>query len=135
MFGYKDLKCLIDLEGNETCGFVVKDGVGVEMWKTPSLRPSPDSYSIGKNAWRNANIRAKKEQKKIIGTIHTHPNGPIGPSDKDIQVARKLRNGEIRLVWHPSSGTLTQYGKQGIIEQSVIKIPLLMIPVLKLFFV
>lgn len=134
MLTFKQLRPLLDIEGNETCAFVIQTPSGFELWPTPSLRPAPDSYSIGRLAWENARKRTASEGKRLCGSLHTHPNGPLGPSTKDLQIAHYLRNGEIRMVWHPRSGTLTTYSREGLIAQQIIRAPLWIRPILWIFF-
>lgn len=116
---------LADHEGNERCGFIVgtKNAV-TDIWAIPSLRPDPCSYRIGKPAWNGARERAQRESVILHGSIHSHPNGPKGPSVCDLWLSARLHHGALRMVWHPRSGTLTTYGKQGIIDQCQTKRPL-----------
>ncbi len=75
---FSDLRPLIDLEGHEQCGFLV----GTEhricaLWPTPSLRPSETRYSIGREAWEAARARSAREGVTLLGSLHTHPSGPV----------------------------------------------------------
>ena len=111
-------------EGCETCAFLVgKEGSldVLEVWPTPSLTPSPENYSIGKRAWEGAKKRARSLDMVVIGTIHTHPLGPEGPSPQDEACACFLRPPDrIRAVWHPKSGKLTTYNGQGVLDQRTL---------------
>lgn len=118
---FRNLKQLLDFGGNETCGFLVaKELEIIDVWPSPSLRSQPDSYSIGRRAWALAYKSARSQGLQIAGAIHTHPDGPPGPSEKDLQIATRLRNG-LRAVWHPRSGRFTLYDRSGII--AVLDIP------------
>ena len=119
---FAHLRPLVSYEGNEGCGFlIVRDGI-CEVWPVPSRKPSPTGYSIGRQQHIRARIRAKAENCQIWGTIHTHPDGPPGPSPEDLHLTRFLR-GEVRAVWHPRSGLLTIYGREGVISTSTISRP------------
>lgn len=123
---FDHLRPLLPVDGNETCGFLVSDGAAIiDVWPTPSLEPSPDSYSIGRNAWIQARKRARALGLRIVGTIHTHPDphDPGGPSEIDLEIARRLPPGELRAVWHPRSGRFTLYDRSGIIMTTVIRQP------------
>ena len=121
---FEQVRPLIDWNGNECCGFIISRSLPtVAIWPVPSLKPSEDSYSIGHKAWQEAQTRAKREGYVILGTIHTHPNGPEGPSEKDLEIASHLRNSEIRMVWHPLSSVLTIYDKSGIIQTNHVEVP------------
>jgi len=129
----KALDAILDLipwDGNESCAFLVgKDGCEdvLEVWPTPSLQPSPEGYSIGRNAWIRARQRAEEQGKVVIGTIHTHPLGPPGPSRRDESCARYLRPPEsLRAVWHPRSGRLITYNRQGVLDERILPRPLWM---------
>ena len=122
---FRDLEPLIDWEGNERCGFLIGDGKRImAIWPTPSLSPSPSSYSIGYLAWREAKARARKEGVLLMGSIHTHTYGDYGPSKKDLRIARRLDEGDYRAVWHIRSGTVTLYDRSGILYSKGVRNPL-----------
>ena len=133
--GFEHLRPLVGFDGNEACGFLIADGEAIiDVWPTPSLRPSSTFYSIGRNAWIAAHRRAAANGVRVVGSIHTHPDGPRGPSELDLAIARRLRHGELRAVWHPRSGTLTLYSRQGIIATTVIPRPWWLRLIAPLFF-
>ena len=117
---------MFDETGMETCGFLLGDrqrGI-IEIWPTPSLRPDGVSYRIGRQAWGDARAKAEEAEMTLLGSIHSHPNGPPGPSEKDLALARHLRSDDhVRATWHPRSSTLTLYGPDGIISQQTIPRP------------
>jgi hypothetical protein len=118
---FNALRPLVSYEGHEGCGFLTADG---QLWPTPSQKPSPVSYSIGRAAWNAARGRALVEGTTLIGSLHTHPDGPDGPSEKDLAIARRLRRGEIRQVWHPRSGLLTTYDRSGVVGKATVQRPI-----------
>ena len=121
---FADLSTLLDPEGYEQCGFLMGQAGRIEcIWPTPSLRPSSTSYRIGREAWDRARERAAREGLSLLGSIHTHPDGPPGPSERDLWLSARLGNGGVRAVWHPRSGTLTIYDASGILRQDVIARP------------
>ena len=65
-------------------------------------------------------MRAKREGVRVVGSIHSHPYGPTGPSDLDLAIAKKLGTNELRAVWHPGSGSLTFYGRSGVLLRQVV---------------
>jgi proteasome lid subunit RPN8/RPN11 len=116
-YTFEKLKHLIGLE--ERCGFLTDDG---QIWPYPSVSPSETNYSLGKNAWADANRRAKDSGIKIVGTIHTHIQNVPGPSQKDLEIARKIGR-QIRCVWHIRSGMVTFYAQAGIFDQYKVVYP------------
>lgn len=134
--GFAQLRPLLDVEGNERCGLLVaRDGVIVDVWPVPSLRPSPVSYAIGRSAWIDGHRRARELGVRVVGSIHSHPDGPEGPSEQDLEIARHLPPREIRAVWHPRSGRLTFYGREGILASETVARPLWLRMVAPVFWI
>ncbi len=122
--GFRDLRPLLRPPWHEGCGFLVRDAGGrIAVWPVPSLTPAPDRYAIGKAAWVQANRRAQHTGCAILGTIHTHPEGPEGPSERDLAIARRLPVTELRMVWYPRGGHLTLYNRTGILATTAIPAP------------
>lgn len=85
----------------ELCGFIIAEGRGLNF-KTLDTLPlcamriaeskdlQPDSYRLGKNAWIQAQKFAKAQGWSVVGSFHTHPTGPAGPSATDLAIAKGL---------------------------------------------
>lgn len=105
MIAFRELVKIAPYDGNETGGIVYKSDADYQILPIPSLRPSEDTYIIGVKKFH---ALRRKMGNNFCGVIHTHPNGPAGASDRDIAIAIKNTK-HVRYVWHPRSGTLTQY--------------------------
>jgi len=118
---------LIDWEGNETGGLLIGSDDAIEgVWPVPSRRPNPNRYSVQRGIYYKARDTAGRLGIRVWGVIHTHPNGPEGPSAEDIELAKRyrIRAGEVRAVWHPRSGRLTLFDAQGPTASTTIACPL-----------
>ena len=133
--GFGQLMAITPFDGTEGCGFLTGNTEEITaIVATPSLKPSRFQYSIGFPAWQQMRATAKETGIVIWGTIHSHPDGPLGPSEKDLDIASRLRGREVRAVWHPRSQTLTFYKKQ-IISQERVAAPLWFRALAKVLFI
>jgi proteasome lid subunit RPN8/RPN11 len=73
----------------ETCGVVygsINGGVvlaeGYSLIRNTSAVPE-NSFSFHPEDWISAYYEAQKNQRKIVGLFHTHPQGSSFPSDSD----------------------------------------------------
>lgn len=132
---FNQLLAITPFDGTEGCGFLVGDTTEITaIVATPSLTPSRFQYSIGYPAWQQMRATAKETGLTIWGTIHSHPDGPLGPSEKDLDIASRLRGREVRAVWHPRTQTLTFY-KRDIILQKRVAVPLWFRALAKILFI
>lgn len=53
-----------------------------------------------------------------MGSIHTHPDGPPGPSDVDLEIATRLRPHEYRAVCRPPGDLFLGHFAQAALAQN-----------------
>jgi len=104
---------------HERVAFLVgtrRDGAIVvsDIWPTrnETRRDPRYAYAITARAWREARERARALGLLIVGHAHSHPNGGIGPSPRDLWY---IRRGEVGLVYHPK-GFLAWYTRDGLVR-------------------
>ena len=88
--GFNQILTITPFDGTEGCGFLTGNTEEITaIVATPSLKPSRFQYSIGFPAWQQMRATAKETGLVIWGTIHSHPDGPLGPSEKDLDIDRR----------------------------------------------
>jgi proteasome lid subunit RPN8/RPN11 len=101
-----------DLAPEESCGVLAGHGNVVEVcYPIQNILHSPFRFKMDPQAQVDAFMDIERRDLQLVCIYHSHPTGPRGPSETDIQ--EFAYPGVIYLIWAPSDAGTTVWDARG----------------------